>query len=138
MMSAPIMVPVDLAHTEGLDKSLRMAAELAIAFNAPMTLISVTEAGPTEVATTEDGYAAALDDFAAKVADRFGLRVDAKTVHTVDVVAELGDRLVGAASDMGAEAIVMASHVPGFMEHIFASNAGYVASHAKCSVFVVR
>jgi hypothetical protein len=32
----------------------------------------------------------------------------------------------------------MASHVPGLPEHIFASNAGAVASHAGMSVFVVR
>jgi nucleotide-binding universal stress UspA family protein len=28
--------------------------------------------------------------------------------------------------------------VPGFAEHLFSSNAGYLASHADISVFVVR
>jgi nucleotide-binding universal stress UspA family protein len=32
----------------------------------------------------------------------------------------------------------MTSHVPGVIEHVFSSNAGYVASHAKCSVVVLR
>ena len=34
--------------------------------------------------------------------------------------------------------IVMASHVPGVAEYVFASNAGYLASHADLSVLVVR
>lgn len=54
------------------------------------------------------------------------------------MAADLGNVLIKAAEDLGVELIVMTSHVPGFIEHIFASNAGYVASHAKCSVYVVR
>lgn len=55
-----------------------------------------------------------------------------------DVAVDLGNVLIKAAEDMGVDLIVMASHIPGLLEHIFASNAGYVASHAKCSVYVVR
>jgi len=43
-----------------------------------------------------------------------------------------------AAKEAGCDLVVMASHVPGFREHILSSNAGYVASHAPISVFVVR
>jgi nucleotide-binding universal stress UspA family protein len=32
----------------------------------------------------------------------------------------------------------MGSHVPGFAEHLFSSNAGYLASHTDISVFIVR
>jgi len=32
----------------------------------------------------------------------------------------------------------MASHEPGFFEHIFSSHGGYIAQHAKVSVLVVR
>lgn len=137
-MSAPIMVPVDLSRAEAQEKSIKIAVELANLHNAPLTLVSVTEPGPSAVAPTEEGYAEALEAYAAKVADEHRIKVSAKAVHTVDVAVELGDRLIAAAADIGAEAVVMASHVPGFLEHLFSSNAGYVASHAKCSVFVVR
>ena len=137
-MASPIMVPVDLNHTDGLDKSIRMAVEIANAHNAPITVVGVTEGAPNLVAANETEYTKALDAYAAELSDKHRLPVSAKAVHSVDVPAELGDVLVGAAEEMGAEAVVMASHVPGFLEHIFSSNAGYVASHAKCSVFVVR
>jgi nucleotide-binding universal stress UspA family protein len=39
---------------------------------------------------------------------------------------------------IGADLVVMASHKPGFLEHIFSSHGGYIAQHATCSVFVVR
>jgi hypothetical protein len=32
----------------------------------------------------------------------------------------------------------MASHVPGFKDCVFSSNAGHLASHAPMSVYVVR
>ncbi|MFK7943308.1 MAG: universal stress protein [Paracoccaceae bacterium] len=137
-MVAPIMVPVDLAHAKELEKSVKLAVEIANLQNASLTLVSVTEAGPSEVAKSEGGYAKALEDFGAELSDTHRLKVDTITVHSVDTTAELGDRLIATADDMGAEVIVMASHVPGVLEHFFASNAGYVASHAKCSVFVVR
>ena len=34
--------------------------------------------------------------------------------------------------------IIMASHVPGFRDYVFASNSGYLASHTDLSIFVVR
>ena len=55
-----------------------------------------------------------------------------------DPAADLDHRLIAAGREIGADLIVMASHLPGLPEHLFASNAGAVASHAKVSVFVVR
>jgi hypothetical protein len=34
--------------------------------------------------------------------------------------------------------VVMASHVPGMLEHVWSSHAGRLASHASASVFIVR
>ena len=55
-----------------------------------------------------------------------------------DCTEKLTGKLLDAVNETGADLVVMASHVPGVLEHIFSSNAGYVARHAKVSVFVVR
>ena len=55
-----------------------------------------------------------------------------------DPAVDLDDSLMQAIADTGADLVVMASHVPGLPEHIFASNAGYLANHASVSVFVIR
>lgn len=137
-MTDPIMVPIDLAHKEDLEKAIEVAVDIARIYKAPITLVSVTEPGPTAISKSEPDYAAKLEAFAKEVAAKHQIETSAEAVHSVDVPVELGDALIGKAADIGAMVIVMASHIPGFLEHIFASNAGYVASHAKCSVFVVR
>jgi nitrite reductase (NADH) large subunit len=40
--------------------------------------------------------------------------------------------------EISADLVVMASHVPGLAEHLFASNAGSFASYSDASVLVVR
>lgn len=137
-MVESIMVPVDLAHKDALRAAVSEAADLAKANSAKLTLVGVTGSGPSEAAHNPKEFEEKLTAFSNEIADRVGISVGSKSLVDVDVAADLGEVLINAASDMGADLIVMASHVPGFMEHFFASNAGYVASHAKCSVYVVR
>ncbi|MEL6998720.1 MAG: universal stress protein [Paracoccaceae bacterium] len=137
-MFAKIMLPVDLAHADGLGKSIDMATEIAKSHGASLTLVGVTGTGPSSVASTPQAYAEKLNGFATDLAGKSGVSVAAKSIQDNDVTADLGGVLVDTANDMDADLIVMASHVPGMLEHVFASNAGYVAAHAKCSVAVVR
>ena len=39
---------------------------------------------------------------------------------------------------LGADLVVMATHVPNLTDYIWASHGGHLASHAKASVFLVR
>ena len=43
-----------------------------------------------------------------------------------------------AVSETGCDLVVMASHVPNVMDHIWPSNGGKLAEHVKCSILVVR
>lgn len=137
-MIKSIMIPVDLEHKEALEKAIRMAVEIAKTHTASVTLVGVGGSEPSAVAHNPDEFATKLAAFASEVSARHGIEVASEAIHDNDVVIELGTALLVAAEKIGADLIVIASHIPGFIEHIFASNAGYVASHAKCSVFVVR
>ena len=57
-----------------------------------------------------------------------------------EVIRKLEGRNIGVMlpASVGADLVIMASHVPGMLEHIFSSHGGYIAQHAKVSVFVVR
>jgi nucleotide-binding universal stress UspA family protein len=90
------------------------------------------------VAHTPRKFAAKLKEFGAAQSQRYGLDIDTAAYPSHDPAVDLDDTLIAAAKDNGADLIVMASHVPGLPEHIFASNAGAVAAHAEVSVFVVR
>ena len=137
-MLKSIMLPVDLAHEDMLNKSLDAAVSLAKLNKANLTLVGVTSSAPTDVAHNPEEFGDKLKAFGNQVAERGNVSVKTLSLVDVDVTADLGSVLIKAAEDMGADLIVMASHIPSFMEHIFASNAGYVANHAKCSVYVVR
>jgi nucleotide-binding universal stress UspA family protein len=137
-MYRKIMVPVDLAHIERLGKAITTATDLAKHYGIPICFVGVTAETPTEVAHTPEEFAEKLEAFGATQAKIHGLDIDAAAYPSHDPAADLDKNLIAAARENAADLIVMASHVPGLPDHIFASNAGAVASHAEISVFVVR
>jgi len=133
-----IMVPVDLAHLDRLTKALATAADMAKHYDAPVCFVGVTPELPTEVAHTPEEYNRKLKDFGAEQADKHDIKVAIATYVSHDPSVDLHDKLIDAIGETRSDLVVMASHIPGFPEHIFSSNAGAVASHAEVSVFVVR
>jgi nucleotide-binding universal stress UspA family protein len=137
-MYKKILVPVDLAHIERLDKAITTTTDLARHYGIPICLAGATTTSPSEIAPTPEEFTRKLEEFWSQQAQKRGLEIETAAYPSTDLAAELDYILITAAADNGADLMVMASHVPGFREHIFASNAGYVASHADVSVFVVR
>lgn len=137
-MYSKIMVPVDLAHTERLDKAISTAIDIARMYSIPICMVGVTAETPTGVAHSPKEFEQKLQAFGSAKASESGVTIDVAGYPSHDPAVDLDKRLIAAAKDVGADLIVMASHVPGLPEHIFASNAGAVASHAGVSVFVVR
>jgi nucleotide-binding universal stress UspA family protein len=137
-MYTRIMVPVDLAHVDRLEKALGTAADLARHYGAGLTLVGATGTEPGPVARSPEEFADKLDRFAAEVGERLGIGIEASTLHLHDMSIELDHALIRKAADIGADLIVMASHVPGAAEYLFGSNAGHVAQHAPISVMIVR
>ncbi|MEM8852842.1 MAG: universal stress protein [Pseudomonadota bacterium] len=134
-----IMVPVDLGHTPGLEKALATAANLAKTFNCPVCYVGVTTETPSSEAHNPAEFASKLDSFAKDQAAKYGHEAMAKSYVGHDVSIELNQLILKAAVELGADLIIMASHVPTFLEHIWpASHGGNIASHASASVFVVR
>ncbi len=138
MMLQNIAVPVDLAHVDKLDKALGLAALLAKQTNATVCYMGVTSTAPSSVAHTVEEFKKRLAAFAEEQGKKHGIKATSDAVKCNDPAAELGEALIEASKEEKVDTIVMASHVPGVAEHFFSSNAGYVASHAPISVFVVR
>ena len=137
-MYSKIMVPVDLAHIDRLDKAITTATDLARHYTVPLCFVGVTAETPTEVAHSPKEFERKLGEFAAEQSAAHGIAIDTAAYPSHDPAVDLDRTLISAASQVGADLIVMASHLPGLPEHIFASHAGAVASHAEISVFVVR
>lgn len=134
-MYSHIMIPVDLAHVERLDRALRTGGDLARLYGADLTLVGVTSGLPGAAAHSPQEFTHKLEALAAAQAT-FGVRATAKTVVSHDPAVDMDKLLLGAAEDVGADLVVMATHVPRGLE--WPSHGGHLASHATISVMLVR
>ena len=133
-----IMVPVDLEHLDQVRKAIAVGVDLAKHYGAGITLVSVTTSAPSAVAHNPEEFQSKLEEFASGLSGEHGTEIASKAVLSHDPTIDIDDTLQNAASQLNADLVVMASHVPGFMDYVFASRAGYLASHADMSVLVVR
>jgi len=133
-----IMLPIDLAHTDRLDKALATAVDLSRHYGAPIYCVGVTASAPSAVGHNPEEYARKLDEFVAARAAKEGVEMIAKSVISHDPVRDLDDVLQEQIGELEIDLVIMASHVPTFGEHLLASNAGYLAAHTDTSVFIVR
>lgn len=137
-MFSTIMVPIDMAHRETLSKTLRCAGDLAKLYGAEIVHVGVTASTPSATAHNPAEFREKLDAFAAEDGEKFGVAARGHAVVVGDPRADVDDALLHAVRDVGADLVVMASHVPGLMEYVWPSNGGKIAEHAHCSVMVVR
>ncbi|MBV2361181.1 universal stress protein [Thalassococcus sp. CAU 1522] len=137
-MFRKIMVPVDLAHRERLQRALDCAVDLAAHYGAELVYVGVTSGTPSSVAHTPAEYGRKLSAFAAEQTSGRGLSASAHPVVAHDPTTEVDDALMKAVDDTGADLVVMQSHIPGLLDYVWPSNGGKIAEHARCSVFVVR
>ncbi len=133
-----IMVPVDLHHPDAMQKALQTAAELTGLWGGEAHLVSVAGAPTSDIAHDPEEFSAKLRRFAAEAGQQYGVTFRARTELTADPAVDLDAALRDAINELGADLVVMASHVPTLWDYLVASNAGHLASHAKVSVFVVR
>ena len=137
-MYSKILLPIDLAHAGKMNKAIVTAVEVAKAHDAQLTMMGVTGEEPGAVAHDPNDYARRFEAFVDEQAKAHGISIGALEKVSVDVPAQLPRILEREAQEHGYDLIVMASHVPGLLDHVFTSNAGHVATHSTASVFVVR
>ncbi|MFW5454809.1 universal stress protein [Thioalkalivibrio sulfidiphilus] len=133
-----IMVPVDLAHLDALEKSLTVAADLARHYQAALCYVGVTTSQPSSVARTPEEYEQKLKTFADGHAPDNGHVPDARVYNSHDPVTDLDNILVKAIEDTGADLVVMATHLPKHLDAVMPANGSKVASHTRASIFLVR
>jgi len=137
-MFKKIMVPVDLAHLQALEKSLTAAADLARHYNAALCYVGVTTSQPSAVARTPEEYREKLQAFAREHAPDNEHAPAAHVYNSHDPVTDLDDILVQAIEDLNADLVVMGTHLPTHLDAIMPANGSKIAAHTEASVFLVR
>ncbi len=133
-----IMVPIDLAHIDQLSRPLQVAADAARHYGAEVWYVAVTSDAPGSVARTPQEYQRKLDAFVAEQSTLHGQPTHGRVIISPDPVADLDDTLVHAIKDLGADLVVMGTHLPRHLDAVMPSHGGKVATHTKASVFLVR
>lgn len=137
-MFSKILTPVDLAHVDRLERALQCAADLAKHYGIEVVYVGVTAETPGSLAHNPEEYAEKLGKFAAAQSELHGINGTAHSVIAHDPTTDLDDAILKSIDAIGADLVVMASHVPSITDYIWPSNGGKIAAHAKASVMVVR
>jgi nucleotide-binding universal stress UspA family protein len=133
-----IMIPVDLAHIDKSETALAVVADLAEHYDATVTYVAITSNLPNPIAHNPEEFARKLTDFADEQGADRGHRTAAKSVVSNDPAVDLDKKLAGAVDEIGADLIVMATHIPNMADMLLPSHGGALARHTDASVFLVR
>lgn len=137
-MFQKIAVPVDLAHISELGSSLKIAGDLASHYGAEVYYISVTPTSPGSIARSPEEYKTKLDAFAQEQATQHGGKVSTRVMTSSDPATDLDDKIVEAIELVGADLVVMATHLPRRLDAFMPANGGKVATHTDASIMLVR
>lgn len=137
-MFKTIMIPVDLVHPDRQQKAMDVAGDLAKRHGASVHVVSVGGEMPGKLGHNPEEFGDTLQGFVRDLEAQYGIRAEAHPIVAHDPAVETTTQLMQAIDDTGADLVIMASHAPGVLDHIFSSHGGYIARHAQVSVFVVR
>lgn len=133
-----ICVPVDLSHTETLQKALTMASDLSRLYTAKVTLMAVTSTAPSDVAHNPEEFASKLSAFALEQGEANKVTFETLPLSSHDPAVDLEKTLDQAIHENGVDLVVTASHVPSLADYVFRSHSSYLAKHTDISVVIVR
>ncbi|PLX39419.1 MAG: universal stress protein UspA [Hyphomicrobiales bacterium] len=137
-MYRKILVPIDLAHVDKLEKAINTAYDLSKHYKIPLCFVGVSASAPGKLGHTPEEYAEKLDAYAASEGARHGIETSAKAYISHDPTSDLDATLMAAIDEVGADLVVMATHIPNVVDYIWPSNGGKIAQHATASVFLIR
>ncbi|MBW0159562.1 universal stress protein [Sedimentimonas flavescens] len=133
-----IMLPIDLEHADRMGKAIETALALAVQFGAKLTLVGVTSELPGVSAHNPTEFKEKLSALAQRLGEGLPQSAESRTYVAHDPSVQIDGILLDAIKDVGADLVVMASHIPNVLNAIWPSHGGKMASHADVSVFVVR
>lgn len=138
-MYSHILIAVDLDQPGSWAEAVPAAVDLARCYSARLTICSVVRdlKATVEAEWSPIGYREMLDSAKVRLAEL------ASGVGDMPVGVEVGTGtipggILEVAGRVGADLIVLASHVPGMKDHFWAGAAARVARRAECSVLIVR
>jgi nucleotide-binding universal stress UspA family protein len=137
-MFKKILVPVDLAHIDAIQRALSTSADLARHYGAEVCYMAVTTSTPGSIARTPEEYEQKLAAFADEQRQIHGQATASHCINSPDPTADLDGAILETITAVGADLVVMATHLPRHLDAVMPSHGDRIASHTDVSVFLVR
>lgn len=141
-MYKDILIPVDLGEEASWRKALPFAVEMARMFSAHLHVMTVVpDSGFHYVSQFfPAGYETRMIEETNETLHAFVRENVPEGIPVQHIVAHgsIYREIVKAVEEIGADAVIMASHTPGLSDVVIGPNAERVLHHVKCSVFVIR
>lgn len=129
-----ILVPVDMQHSQACLKAIEMAAQLTRLFKAQTSILTVAPPLEDVIAQMPEDHKSEFVYFVRRLSKLHGVKfTPVFTSHESPKKV-----ILDSAKELDIDLIVMASHEPKKLDHLFRSNASNIAKHFAGSVFVVR
>lgn len=136
-MFKKILVPVDLTHNELGVQMINLAKEIG-GDSAEIILTHVVHDIPSYAAVEISGELLDKTHKWAK-SEMEKLAKDNNVTGPADLRhGSAGTAILEAATEHGADLVIIGSHKPGVADYFLGSTAGRVVRHAQCPVLVMR
>ena len=100
--------------------------------------MAVTTSTPGTVARTPEEYEHKLEAFASGQEAVHGQKTSSRCINSPDPTADLDGLILKSIEAVGADLVVMATHLPRHLDAVMPSHGDRIASHTDVSVFLVR
>ena len=140
-MFKSILVPIDVAHKSSWQKAIPEAIAMTKGAHGKLAVVTVVR----ETTAMLGGVRSRLqlqsivDEARGKLSGILK-KYRAEGIKIAEEVrfGSIGHEILTAAKERRADLIVMASHRPEMLDYLIGPNAAHVATHAECSVLVLR
>ena len=140
-MFKSILVPIDIAHKSSWQTAIPEAIAMTREARGKLAVVTVVR----ETSAILGGVRSRLqlqsmvDEARGKLAEILK-KYHAEGIRIAEEVrfGSIGHEILTAAKERRADLIVMASHRPEMLDYLIGPNAAHVATHAECSVLVLR
>lgn len=135
-----ILVPIDLERPDEWAHGIALAAELAGAASAKLTICSIVR--DSSVLAQGDWLPISYEQLLVEARwklESISSQFDDKMPVAVEVgTGTICGGILDVAKRISADLIVVASHRPGASDYVHAANAARIARRAPCSVLIAR
>lgn len=140
-MFKSILVPIDVAYKSSWQTAIPEAIAMTKTARGKLTVMTVVRETTAMLAGVRSRLQ--LQDIVDEARGKLSTILKPYRAEGIKFTEEvrvgsIGHEILSAAKDQRADLIVMASHRPEMLDYLIGPNAAHVATHAECSVLVLR